>query len=460
MSIQVSANVEMNNALLTANSDFFTPILDQVAPLAASLAWVEAFRQQALTVTSEFALPTRRDEEWRFTNLSPLAETQFGVLAADAVETQTFIADGDRVAPFVFPEMTQTRLVFVDGVYAPGLSNLEGLPTGIYVGNLPESPDAVQAYLGKLPGLAEVFTALNTASLTDAAVVVVPKNQAVEAPIHLLFIATDSSQPVIHQPRCLVVAESGSSLTLVEHYVAAAVANIPSCLDARTKFPYFTNTVTEIAIAPNAEVNHTRIQREAGNAFHIGKTAVTQGRDSRYTCNAITLGAKLSRHNLEVFQQGEGTQTNLNGLTMIGGEQVADTHSAIAYNHPNGSSDQLHKCIVDSKAHAIFNGKVFVPKPAQLTDAAQLNRNLLLSNKGRVDTKPQLEITADNVKCTHGATVGQLEEEEVFYLQSRGLDARTSRNLLVDAFAAEILNRIPVKSLQSLLSRCIACRAN
>ncbi|NES95983.1 MAG: Fe-S cluster assembly protein SufD [Desertifilum sp. SIO1I2] len=460
MSIQVSANVEMNNALLTANSDFFTPILDKVASLEPSLAWVEALRQQALTGTSEFALPTRRDEEWRFTNLSALAETQFGVLAADAVETQAFSADGDRVAPFVFPEMTQTRLVFVNGVYAPGLSNLEGLPTGIYVGHLPESPAAVQTYLGKLPGLAEVFSALNSASFVDAAVVVVPKNQVVEAPIHLLFIATDSSQPVIHQPRCLVVAESGSRLTLVEHYVAAAVANIPSCLDARTKFPYFTNTVTEIAIAPNAEVNHTRIQREAGNAFHIGKTTVTQGRDSRYTCNAITLGAKLSRHNLEVFQQGEGTQTNLNGLTMIGGEQVADTHSAIAYNHPNGSSDQLHKCIVDGKAHAVFNGKVFVPKPAQLTDAAQLNRNLLLSNKGRVDTKPQLEITADNVKCTHGATVGQLEEEEVFYLQSRGLDAYTSRNLLVDAFAAEILNRIPVRSLQSLLSRCIACRAN
>lgn len=460
MSIPVSANVEINNPLETASSAYFAELLNQRSHLEASLAWVEPLRQQALALASEFALPTKRDEEWRFTNLSPLAETQFSIATPELTTLEKVISDADRVAPFVFPEMAQTRLVFVNGIYAPRLSNLAGLPSGVYVGNLAESPASVQEYLGKLPGLAEGFTALNTASLTDAAVVVVPKNQEVETPLHLLFISTDSNQPLIYQPRCLVVAESGSRVTLVEHYVAAAVANIPSCLDARSKFPYFTNSVTEIAIAPNAEVNHTRIQREAGNSFHIGKTAVTQARDSRYTCNAVTLGARLSRHNLEVFQQGEGTQTNLNGLTMVGGEQLSDTHSAIAYNHPNGSSDQLHKCIVDGKAHAVFNGKIFVPKPAQLTNAAQLNRTLLLSNKARVDTKPQLEITADNVKCSHGATVGQLEEEEVFYLQSRGLDKQTSRNLLVDAFAAEILHRIPINSLKSMLSRCVACRAN
>jgi Fe-S cluster assembly protein SufD len=243
-----------------------------------------------------------------------------------------------------------------------------------------------------------------------------------------------------------VVAQAGSQLTLIEDYKAAGAG------------VYFTNAVTEIVLEENAQVNHTRNLQEGGEAFHIGKSAIAQSRNSRYTCNAITMGAKLSRHNLEVFQTGEGTETTLNGLTLIGGEQLADTHSAIALNHPNGITNQLHKCIVDGRAHAVFNGKVFVPQAAQLTNAGQLNRNLLLSPKARVDTKPQLEITADNVKCSHGATVSQLDAEEVFYLQSRGLNETDARNLLIDAFGAEILDRIPVASLRQRLARCVACR--
>jgi Fe-S cluster assembly protein SufD len=280
------------------------------------------------------------------------------------------------------------------------------------------------------------------------------KNIVVETPIHLLFISTTDDVAVISQPRCLVVAEAGSQLSLIEYYAA----NVESCPDIPVNRPYFTNQVTEIWVEENAQVNHTRNQREAGDAFHIGKSAIAQARNSRYTCNAITLGAKLSRHNLEVFQTGEGTETTLNGLTLIGGEQLADTHSAIALNHPNGISNQLHKCIVDDRAHAVFNGKVYVPKAAQFTNAGQLNRNLLLSPKARVDTKPQLEITADQVKCSHGATVSQLDADEVFYLQSRGLNEANARKLLLDAFAAEILNRIPVASLRHRLSQCVACR--
>ncbi|MEH1948298.1 MAG: Fe-S cluster assembly protein SufD, partial [Nostoc sp.] len=190
---------------------------------------------------------------------------------------------------------------------------------------------------------------------------------------------------------------------------------------------------------------------EGAEAFHIGKTAIAQARDSRYTCHAITLGAKLSRHNLEILQTGEQTQTTLNGLTIISGKQLSDTHSAIALNYPHGISDQLHKCIVGDRAHAVFNGKVLVPKRAQLTNASQLNRNLLLSSKARIDTKPQLEITADNVKCAHGATVSQLEDDEIFYLQSRGIDENDARKLLINAFAAEIINQIPVPSLREIL---------
>jgi Fe-S cluster assembly protein SufD len=207
-------------------------------------------------------------------------------------------------------------------------------------------------------------------------------------------------------------------------------------------------------------VSHNRIVREGAAAFHVGKTAVTQARYSRYHCNAVTVGGKISRHNLEILQTGEQTETTLNGLTVIADNQLADTHSAISLNHPHGVSKQLHKCIIGDRAHGVFNGKVFVPKLAQLTDASQLNRNLLLSSKARVDTKPQLEITADNVKCAHGATVSQLEDDEIFYLQSRGIDENDARKLLVNAFAAEIINLIPISSLREKLLTTVVTLTN
>jgi Fe-S cluster assembly protein SufD len=291
------------------------------------------------------------------------------------------------------------------------------------------------------------FTALNTSGLKDVAVVWVAKNVVVETPIHLVFVAAGEA-PSISLPRCLVVAETGSSVTLVEEFTNRRGAESAEKV-------YFTNAVTEIWVEENAQVSHTRLELEGAEAFHIGKTAVSQARDSRYTCHAIALGGKLSRHNLEILQTGEQTETTLNGLTMIGGNQLGDTHSAIALNYPYSTSRQLHKCIVGDRAHGVFNGKVFVPKPAQLTDAAQLNRNLLLSPKARVDTKPQLEITADNVKCAHGATVSQLEDDEIFYLQSRGIDENDARNLLINAFAAEIINQIPVPSLRERLTQTV-----
>lgn len=423
------------------------PSLDTEAMDAEMTAWLQAIREHAAVLVTENIFPTKRDEEWRFTDLSPLLEVKFAGVSSDKVSS---------VRELSLAEADSSCLVFVNGIYAPQLSDVSGLPENVFVGNLLAGkipPAELKKYLAKQQGAEEVFTLLNSASLTDAAIVWVPKNQAIDRPIHLLFISTRGEVATISQPRCLVVAEAGSSLTIVEDYTAAA-----NCPEALLTNPYFTNAVTEIWVDENAEVNHTRVQREAGGAFHIGKSAIAQARDSRYTCNAISLGARLSRHNLELCQNGEGTYTTLNGLTQISGTQLADTHSAIGYNHANGTSKQLHKCIVDGKAHAVFNGKIFVPKPAQLTDAAQLNRNLLLSPQARVDTKPQLEITADNVKCAHGATVGQLDPEEVFYLQSRGLDRETSCNLLVDAFAGEILDRIPVASLKQMLSRCVACR--
>jgi Fe-S cluster assembly protein SufD len=422
------------------------PELDEQAVGVETATWLNQLRDRTAAWVQEQVVPTTRHEEWRFTDLSPLVQVAFQRASQEVNLTAT------DIEALTLPEAANSRLVFVNGVYAPQLSSIADLPEGLVVGNLAQLSSThraqIQNYLAKQQGGDEVFTALNTANLSDMAIAWIPKNLVVETPLHLLFIATPDDAPTFFQPRCLVIAEANSALTLVEDYIHLS--------SAESQGTYFTNTVTEIWAAENAQVNHTRIQRDRLDAFHIGKTAVTQDRDSRYTCTAVNLGAKLSRHNLEVFQAGEQTQTTMNGLTLITGEQLADTHSVMAYNKPYGISHQLHKCIISDRAHAVFNGKVFVPKPAQLTNAQQLNRNLLLSPRARVDTKPQLEITADNVKCSHGATVSQLEADEVFYLQSRGIDQASAQNLLIYAFAAEIIEQIPVASIRKTLSRIVS----
>ena len=453
MTIQVSASTIPNpeELGLTAASNredtYLAGLLNQCQALDLQVidpeivALLQELRDRASLWVNKLTIPTRRDEEWRFTDLSPLLKVNF-----QQPQIKVDLAES-AIANFILPE-APIRLVFVNGTYAPQLSAVADLPEGLVVSNLAQLPvthrSKVSQYLAQKEGATEVFTVLNTAGLTDAAVVWVAKNTVVEAPIHLLFLSVADESATITQPRCLVVAESGSAVTLIEEYTNTDEQGL-----------YFSNAVTEIFVEQNAGVSHTRVQREGKAAFHIGKSAIAQARDSRYTCNAISLGAKLSRHNLEVLQTGEQTETTLNGLTVIAGEQLADTHSLIAYTKPYGTSNQLHKCIVADKGHAVFNGKVFVPQAAQLTNAGQLNRNLLLSPKARVDTKPQLEITADNVKCSHGATVGQLEADEVFYLQSRGLNQADARKLLIDAFAAEILNQLPIASLSRQLSQLV-----
>jgi Fe-S cluster assembly protein SufD len=458
MSIQVSSsNSEVMQRSPHTRDRYLLHLLEQTASPETDLELLQSLRTQSKLLVQEQAFPTTRDEEWRFTDLSSLLQVSF-----EALTSQPEVSL-EQIAPFTLPEAADSRLVFVNGVYQPQLSSIKDLPKGLYVGSLSElltgklegaiTPEgkllriALQSrlsrYLGKQPGAAELFTALNTANLTDAAIIWAAKNLVVETPIHLLFVSTAVASPVFSQPRCLVVAESNSALTFVEEYVGMG------------EDVYFTNAVTEVWVEVNAQVNHSRIQCESKAAFHIGKTAISQARDSRYTCNAISLGGKVSRHNPEIFQTGEQTETHLNGLTIALNEQLSDTHSAIAYSKPHGSSRQLHKCIISDKAHGVFNGKVFVPQAAQLTDAEQLNRNLLLSPKARVDTKPQLEIVADNVKCTHGATVGQLDADEVFYLQSRGIDAASARSLLVYAFAFEVIEQVAIASLQQTLTHLL-----
>ncbi len=442
MTIQVSTVPEVGNSGVKTQVDrasYLASLLDLRGALPAALSWFQPERDRATTRVQEQAIPTNRDEEWRFTDLSALVQTPFQAVSSQALSAST-------LEPFLLPEV-EICLVLVDGVYAPELSRVASLPAGVQIGSLAaiDSSLPLGDYLAKQQGAEEVFTSLNTASFSDGLVIWVPRQQQLQPPIHLLSVST-AKAPTLSHPRCLVVAEADSQMTLIEDYVTLGDS------------PYFTNPVTEIWVGPNAQVHHTRIQRDSSIAFHIGKTAVSQARDSHYTCTAIGLGAKLSRHHLEVYQTGEQTQTVLNGLMMVGGEQLADTHSLIAYTKPYGTSSQVQKCIVSDRGHGVFNGKIFVPQAAQLTNASQVSRNLLLSPRGRVDTKPQLEITADNVKCAHGATVSQLDGDEVFYLQSRGLDREMAQKLLVYAFAAEVVQQVPVDSLRKTLSQAVRDR--
>jgi Fe-S cluster assembly protein SufD len=436
MSTQVSPIDAVVQSNSTQTRSAYLKKLLSLASASASTGNFQTLRDHAKLRVQEQTFPSTRDEDWHFTDLSDLLNLDLATSTAAALTVEA-------IKPFVLSEVPH-RLTFVNGFYAPELSQTEGLSTGITVKNLAQADESsLETYLGKQSGAEEIFTALNTTGLTDAAVVQVDKNQVIETPIHLLFITT-ADQPTLVQPRALITAAANSALTFIEDHVTL------------NDTAYFTNSVTEVWLADNAQVSHTRIQRDAQTAFHIGKTAVSQARSSRYTCSCITVGAQISRHNLEIYQTGEQTETTLNGLSVARHQQLSDTHSTIALTKPYGTTRQLHKCIVDDRAHAVFNGKVFVPKAAQLTDAGQLNRNLLLSPKARVDTKPQLEIVADNVKCTHGATVGQLETDEIFYLQSRGIDANSARQLLVYAFAYEVLAQIPIDSLKQTLTQQIA----
>ncbi len=459
MTVQVAPELSP----ITANSDTIAPqtsaekrsaYLAQLLALGQSIPTefpepIARLQSQAAARIPELAIPSTRHEDWRFADLSPLLHLQLQATANSCSFTL------GQLEALLIPEAPH-RLVFVDGLYVSSLSATEGLPTGITIGNASSlDPDRAAAVLAQQPGSDEVFTTLNTASFHDIAWIHLAADTVLDAPVQLLWISTlDRTTPIVSCPRALILADRHSSLKLVEDFVTLG----QGCTNGLAAGTYFSNSVTEIVLGEGAAVHHSRIQRDGTGAFHIGKTAVSQGRDSRYTNVAVHLGAHFCRHNLEVVHNGEQADTQLQGLALINQEQLVDTHSSIWYRHPHCSSDQLYKAIVADRGRSVFNGRVDVPQAAQLTNAQQLNRNLLLSPKARVDTKPQLEIVADNVKCSHGATVSQLEDEEIFYLQSRGIDRLSAQNLLLDGFAADILRKLPFDSLRQSLSRCVACR--
>ena len=399
---------------------------------------IKALRSDALERMGALAVPTTHDEAWRFTSIAALTRASL-----HAVTKPTPLAFGD-IASWTIPEAGQ-RIVFVDGVHAPQLST-NSLKDSVTVCTLTQAlathATAVMQHLGQhAQDPQQRFTAQNTANLFDAAVVIAPRNTAASAPLHLLFVAT---QPNVNSyARTLVIAEEGSALTFIEDYVAL------------TDGAYLTNSVTELSIGANAQVHHIRLQRESQRAFHIARCALTQAQDSHYHSISIALGAEISRLDTTAQLRGTGVHCALDGLAHIAGQQVADTHTCITHAEAHGVSRQLQKCVVADTAHAVFNGRVQVHPGAQKTDSAQSSRTLLMGPKAQVNTLPQLEINADDVRCTHGATVGQLDSEEVFYLQSRGLSVDAARSLLTYAFAAEVIARIPIASVRQQLQDAV-----
>ncbi len=400
-------------------------------------AWLGRLRAEALERANSLTLPTLRDEDWRFTDLAPLYAQALKPAARAASPV------GVGLEPVIAPE-APARLVFLDGEFAPTLSSpsREGIIVTTLAAALETHASLVEANLGRHAGFRDdAFRALNTAHLSDGALVVVPRNAAGSTPIQLVFAGTQAGVAV--HPRCLIVAGPGSEVTVLEDYVGLHDG------------VYCVNAVTEIAVGANAHLRHVRRQQEGPAAFHIATCAVRLERDASYKAVAVAVGARLSRYDLNVRQAGEGTHCQIDGLALLNERQLGDTHSFVDHAHPHGTSRQLHKCVAGGHAHAVFNGRILVRPGAQRTDSSQQSRNLLLSRRAHVDTKPQLEIFADDVKCAHGATVGQLEAEELFYLRSRGLAESAARALLTYGFAAEVVDRIPIRSVVDALHRTV-----
>ena len=407
----------------------------------SSLSWLNLLRAAALERANALTVPTTRDEDWRFTDLSPLYKTALQP-CDEPVEVGT-----EAIADLQIPE-AGSRLVFVDGVFAPNLS-LAKADDGFVVSSLASAltlhSERIRAQLAQVVDCSnDPFCAVNTAWLRDGAVVLIDRAREAIGPIHLLFVSASAGAAVY--PRVQVVAAPGSQCTVIED------------LFSLHQDTGLTNSVTEVAVGENAGVRHIRLQRESAKAFHIATCGVRVARDGRYSSVSVSLGARISRHNLNVTQAAEGTSVEIDGLALISGRQLADTHTFLDHAHPHGRSRQLHKCIAGGAAHAVFNGKILVRPGAQRTDSAQESRNLLLSERAHVDTKPQLEIFADDVKCTHGATVGQLDAEQIFYLRSRGLSDFAARDLLTLAFSAEIVERIALPSVSKHLEKAVVHR--
>jgi Fe-S cluster assembly protein SufD len=403
--------------------------------------WVPQVRRAAIDRFAALGFPTPKNEDWHFTSVAPIAEHEFR--AGPAESTLVKAAD---LAPFIFNRPEWPALVFVNGRFERGLSTLGTLPRGVTVRSLAEAWEhdepLLARYLTKLATYEEqAFTALNTAFMKDGALVHVPADTTVDLPIHLIFVSDANAAKSVTHPRNLIVADRNAKATVIESYVSVGDAG------------YFTNTVTEAVVEDGATLTHYKIQRESQRAYHVATVDVRQGRNSHFISFSFATGARLSRTNIYTVLEGPGCGATLNGLYMGSGEQHVDHQTRIEHAQPNCFSREVYKGILDGASHGVFNGKVYVHPIAQQTDGKQSNNNLLLSDKARVDTKPQLEIFADDVKCTHGATVGRIDEQALFYMKSRGVSRELARQLLTYAFAADVLEELEVEEVKDELER-------
>ena len=405
------------------------------APAAAT-----ALRKRAIERFMALGFPTTKNEDWHFTSVAAIAEREFTF-----VQARTGDVTLEDLEPFGF-DGAWTRIVFANGRFSAELSDLSALDGGVRVMSLADAwtqAPALTQQIGTILTSSEdqAFTMLNTAFMPDGAVIHVQKDVTVRVPIHVIFVTDAHAAKTVMYPRSLIVLDRNSRATVLESYVALGDA------------AYFTNAVTEVSVGDGATLEHYKIQREGRRAFHVGTAEARQGRDSHYVSFSFATGASLSRTNIYTTLAGEGCGSTLNGLYMLDGEQHCDHQTKIEHAQPNCFSREVYKGVLDGRSHGVFNGKVYVHPIAQKTDGKQTNNTLLLSKEAQVDTKPQLEIFADDVKCTHGATVGKLDDVAWFYMKSRGMDAETARRLLIYAFAADVLETIEQKDVREGLER-------
>jgi Fe-S cluster assembly protein SufD len=406
-------------------------------------AYLSPIRKAGITRFAELGFPTTRHEEWRFTNLAPLLRERF--TPAEVAGPEPTPA---ALRAFLREATPGPRLVFVNGCFRPRLSS--NSTAGVYATNLlaalTEHPEAVEPHLNRYADMRdEAFSALNTAFLADGAYVSVAPGAAPDVPIHLVYVNRPNQRPTVAYPRALIVAGENAHCALIESFVGFGGV-------------YFTNALTELVVGDNAVVDHYRVQREAERAYHVGALYVHQGRSTNVRSHCISLGGSLVRYNINTVLAGEGGDCHLNGLYLACGDQHVDNHLRVDHAAPHCNSREVYRGILDGAARAVFTGRIVVHAGAQKTDAKQTNHNLLLSGSAQVDTKPQLEIRADDVKCTHGATIGQLDDEALFYLRARGIPEELARGVLTYAFAAESLDQIRIAPLRAQIQALVRAR--
>jgi Fe-S cluster assembly protein SufD len=425
--------------------------------------WLSKLRREAFARFQEQGFPSTQDEGWRYTSVQPIARTPF--VSAEP---------GRPVEPLLPRLPGSIELVFVDGRFSETLSAHGGAVDGVRVGSLRQalgsSPERIEPYLSRIAGIQKSsFTALNTAVFEDGALIEVARGAVVRDPIHLLFVSTEGSRASVSHPRSLILLGQNSQATVVESYVGESAPLTPALSHGereaergdrealtpvlsrreREGAPYFTNAVTEIALSEGSILDHYKLERESGQAYHVHALEVRQERSTQLTQHNLALGGQLARTDVNVLLDGPGADCVLNGLFVGRGAQHLDNHTVIDHAKPHGTSRELYKGILDGKARGVFHGKIIVRPNAQKTDAMQTNKNLLLSREALVNSTPALEIFADDVKCKHGSTIGQLDPTALFYLRSRGIGEEQARDLLTYAFAADVAGRIRIPAIRA-----------